>query len=486
MVSFHLVKPGGLASSGTISARSVSYLFYPSSIKPTVSISMNICIMGAGSIGFPLAKRLLQDGHDVTMIELDPRRARRVAEQLDVLMVVGAGTSLRELREARAGEVDVFAAMTINDEVNLVASQLAKKLGAKAAIVRVRNPEYALPDTILTAQALGADVVIHPEKVAGDAVVRLIKQSCATDMMEFADGRLQLLGVRLEDNSPLLRKPLEDLFHEHGNPPVRISAIKRKQQTVIPGARDVLVQGDQIFVIADPEYLPTFVQLTGQKDTRIDNIMILGGGLVTQFVAMELGKSAHVKIIESCVERSWQIADDLPNCLIIQGDSMDYDLLATEGILDMNAFIALTGEDESNIIATLLAQHLGVPRTIALVNKTEYLPIMPTIGLDAVVSAQLLTVNAVLQHIRHRQVASIATLPGLDAQCIEYIAAEKSRITRKPLRGANFPKHSTIGAVSRGGELIIPTGDTVIEAGDRVVVFSLPHVLGDVEKFFRS
>ena len=367
-----------------------------------------------------------------------------------------------------------------------MASQLAKKISAATTIVRVRNPEYALPDTILTAQALGADVVIHPEKEAANAVSRLIRQSCATDILEFADGRIQLLGVRLEDNSPLLHKPLEDLFLEFGNPPVRISAIKRKQQTVIPGARDVLVPGDQIFVIADPAYLPAFVELTGQKDTRINHVMILGGGLVSQFVAMELGEGTHVKIIESNVERSWQIADNLPNSLIIQGDGMDYDLLATEGLLDMDAFIALTGDDESNIIATLLAQHLGVPRTIALVNKIEYLPIMPTIGLDAVVSAQLLTVNAVMQRIRHQQVASIATLPGLDAQCIEYIAAQGSRITRKPLRQANFPKHATIGAVTHGDELIIPTGDTVIEAGDKVVIFALPQVLGDVEKFFRS
>ncbi|MFH1571970.1 MAG: Trk system potassium transporter TrkA [Gemmatimonadota bacterium] len=447
---------------------------------------MQILILGAGDIGFQLARRLIQDGHDVTMVEVDVRRARRVNEQLDVLMVEGSATSMRVLREANLERMDVVAAMTTSDEVNLLACQMAKKAGVKSCIARVRNPEFTMPDTLLSPAELGIDMVIHPERETADAIDRLIRQSRATDVIEFGEGRIHLLGVRLEDDSPLLRTSLEELFRKYNHPPVRITAIKRKQQTIIPGPRDVLIPGDQIFAVAAPEYLPTFVELTGQKDTRIENVMILGGGLIGQFVARDLHGEVDVKIIESNVERSWQIADRLPGILIIQGDGMDADLLATEGILDMDAFIAVTGDDESNIIATLLAQHLGVPRTVALVNKMEYLPIMPTIGLGAVVSKQLLTVNAVLRAVRARQVASIASVPGLDAEIIEYIAAPGSRITKKPLREAGFPQHAIIGAVMHGDQLVIPMGDTHIEAGDRAVVFALPHVIDSVEKFFRG
>jgi len=447
---------------------------------------MQILVLGAGDLGFQLGRRLIQDGHDVTMLEVDPRRARRVGEQLDVLMVEGKGTGTREMREAHLDRMDVVAAMTSNDEVNLVACQLAKKVGVPTTVARVRDPEYTRPDPILTPAELGVDAMIHPERETADAIDRLIRQSQATDVIEFGGGRIQVLGVRLEDDSPLLRTSLEELFRRYDHPPVRVAAIKRKQQTIIPGPRDVLVPGDQIFVIAAPSYLPTFVELTGQKGARIENIMILGGGLIGQRVANDLHDEASVKIIESNVERSWQIADSLPGALVIQGDGMDADLLATEGILDMDAFIAVTGDDESNIIATLLAQHLGVPRTVALVNKMEYLPIMATIGLGAVVSQQMLTVNAVLRCIRSKQVAAIATIPGLDAEIVEYIAAEGSRITRKPLREVGFPQHAIIGAVTHGEELIIPMGDTHLQPGDRAVVFALPHVVGAVEKFFRD
>jgi trk system potassium uptake protein TrkA len=217
-------------------------------------------------------------------------------------------------------------------------------------------------------------------------------------------------------------------------------AIIRAQNTIIPRGEDVLVPGDQIFVIADPAYTDEFIALTGQKDTRIEDIMILGGGLIGQFVAARLGDEMNVKIIESNAEKSEEIAEVLPNTLIIHGDGTDYDLLAAEGIVDMDAFIAVTGNDENNIISTLLVRHMRIPRTIALVNKVDYLPITTTIGMDAVVSKQLLTVNAVERYIQHQQVAAIASLPGIDAQCIEYIAKVGSKITRKPLKNVHFPK----------------------------------------------
>jgi trk system potassium uptake protein TrkA len=446
---------------------------------------MHILIIGAGDIGFQLSKRLSLNKYDITMMERDPQTARRAREQLDAIVIEGSGSSYDALQKANLADVDIIAAMSNNDEVNLIACRIAKKAGVPTTIARVRNPEFTMPDFILSPEELGVDVIIHPERETADAIVRLIHQSSATDVIEFEDGRIELLGVRLESDSKLLDIPLVDLGEKFGDPPLRIVAIIRAQNTIIPRGEDVLVPGDQIFVIADPAYTDEFIALTGQKDTRIEDIMILGGGLIGQFVAARLGDEMNVKIIESNAEKSEEIAEVLPNTLIIHGDGTDYDLLAAEGIVDMDAFIAVTGNDENNIISTLLVRHMRIPRTIALVNKVDYLPITTTIGMDAVVSKQLLTVNAVERYIQHQQVAAIASLPGIDAQCIEYIAKVGSKITRKPLKNVHFPKNAIVGAVFQGDRLIIPKGHTQISTKDKVVVLALPSALDEVEKLFR-
>ena len=243
--------------------------------------------------------------------------------------------------------------------------------------------------------------------------------------------------------------------------------------------------GDQLFIVCDGREIARILEMTGKRDTHIGTVMILGGGLIGQFVAQNTDSGVHVKIIESNKAKSQEIADLLPRSLIIHGDGTDIDLLAVEGITDMDAFIAVTGSDETNIIATLVARHLRVPRTIALVNNMEYMPITPTIGMDAVVSKQLITVNAVQRFIRHRQIAAFATIPGVDAQIIEYIASHRSKITRKPLKAINFPRNAIVGGIIHDDETIIPKGDTHVQAGDRVVVFLMPRAAKDVEKLFK-
>jgi trk system potassium uptake protein TrkA len=446
---------------------------------------MNVLILGAGEIGFQLSKRLSQEKHNITIIDQNHQNVIRANEQLDAFVVEGNAASLKILKEANVEKADILAAMTNSDEVNLFACRIAKKLKVSITIARVRNPEFTDPEFILSKEEMGVDLVIHPEKETAETVVRLIKRSSATDVVEFADGKVQLMGIRLEETSPVLRIPLKELGVQLGNPPIRIVAINRKERTLIPGGDDVLVPGDQIFIISDPDYLTEYLELTGKSDTRIEDIMILGGGQIGQFIAKILGKEVNIKIIESNAEKSQEIADILQHSLIIHGDGTDVDLLAAEGIMDMDTFIAVTGDDENNIIATLVARHLKVPRTIALVNKVEYLPITPTIGMDAVVSKQVLTVNAVLRFIRYQQVASIATLPGVDAEIIEYIAQKNSKITKKPLKNIDFPKNGIVGAVLHKNELIIPTGDTQIQGGDKVVVFTLPQALNEITKLFK-
>ena len=445
---------------------------------------MHILVIGAGAIGFQLSKQLSQDGHDITQIDPDPRRVKRVSEQLDIIVAQGNGTSLQDLRGMGIEQVDLVAAMTTNDEVNLLACRMAKKLGVQSAIARVRNPEFTAPDFILSPQELGVDQFIHPEKETADAIIRLIRQSSATDLVEFSEGKLVLLGTRLDRQSSLLHAPLTELGRQFADLPMRIVAIQRKQQTLIPRGTTTLLPEDRIFVISDPDFIPSVVRLTGHADHRIEDIAILGGGLIGQFVAAGLSAQVRVKLIESRAARSRQLADQLANVLVIQGDGTDYDLLAVEGLADMDAFIAVTGNDEVNIISTLVAKHLEVPRAIALVNNVEYMPITPAIGLDAVLSKQLLTVNAVQRYVRHQRIASIASLPGLDVEAVEYIARAGSNITKKPLISIRLPPDSMIGAVVHGDRVIIPRGDTRIRPGDKAVVFARHYVHEAVRQIF--
>ena len=445
---------------------------------------MHILVIGAGAIGFQLSKQLSQDGHDITQIDTDPSRVKRVSEQLDIIVAEGNGTSLQDLRGLGIEQVDLVAAMTTNDEVNLLACRMAKKLGVQSAIARIRNPEFAAPDFIFSPHELGVDQFIHPEKETADAIVRLIRQSSATDLVEFAEGKLVLLGMRLDHQSSLLHAPLSELGRQLADIPMRIVAIQRKQQTLIPRGNTTLLPEDRIFVISDPDFIPSVVSLTGLADHRIEDIAILGGGLIGQFVAQELSSQMHVRLIESRADRSRQIADQLANVLVIQGDGTDYDLLAVEGLADMDAFIAVTGNDEVNIISTLVAKHLEVPRAIALVNNVDYMPITPAIGLDSVLSKQLLTVNAVQRYVRHQRIASIAGLPGLDVEAVEYIAHGGSKITQKPLISIRLPRDSIIGAVVHGDSVVIPRGDTLIHPGDKAVVFARHYVHEEVRKIF--
>jgi trk system potassium uptake protein TrkA len=446
---------------------------------------MNILIIGAGDIGFQLAKQLSKDHHDITMLEMDPRKVRRAREQLDALVVEGRGERFHALKEANVENMDIVAAMTDNDGVNLIASMFAKKAGVKGTIARVRNPELVDSECKLKPGELGADLIIHPEKETANAVVRLLHQSAATDIIDFADGKIELLGLRLEADSPLIGVRLMDLARQHHNPPMTIVAITRYQDTMIPKGETKLYTGDQIFVVCDPDYAQEFIKISGKTNVSIENIMILGGGMISQFIAASLGKTANVKIIESNAVKSEEIADMLPHALVIHGDGTDIDLLATEGIVDMDAFISVTGDDETNIITTLVAGHMDVPRTVGLVNKVEYLPITTKIGMDAVVSKQLLTVNTIRQYIQQQQVASIASIPGIQAQLIEFVPGEGSKITKKPLKDVRFPAHAIVGAVLQNDQLVIPKGDTKIQPGDKVVVFSLPQALDEVEKFFQ-
>ncbi len=447
--------------------------------------NLNVVIIGAGSIGFQLAKRLSRDNYNISLIESDPGRASYAKEHVDARVIEGFGSSQKTLLEADIENADILAALSNNDEVNLLSCAMAKAFGVPTTIARVRNPEYRSGEFALYGSDFWADYVIQPERQAANVIVRLIRQANATDVIEFEDGKFQLIGLRLGQNAKVLNTPLIELAGKLSSLNLRIVAIKRGQFTVIPRGQDILIKGDQIFIISSKDDIPEALEFFGKSDKKLENIMIIGGGQIGRFIAKDLEKDINVKILESNTDKSESLADELKHALVIKGDGSDIDLLAFEGLPDMDDFVAVTGDDETNIITSLVAKHLKVPRTITLLAKNEYIPLTPSIGLDAVVSKEKITVNAILKFIRRQKVAFYAEITGVDAEVTEYIAKPNSKIIKKPLRDINFPNNAIVGAViNNDNELEIPTGLTRIQADNKVIVFSLPKAKKEVDKLF--
>ncbi len=445
---------------------------------------MYIVIIGAGEVGYNLAKMLSYEHHDIVLIEVDQDRIKRAQEHIDAQIIQGDGCSFSVLKRAGLQKADMLVAVSNKDEINLLVCQIAHKFGVKKKIARVRNPEFTAPDAPLSAEDLHIDMIIHPDSEVAHAVVNLLKQSAATDIVEFADGGIVLVGIQLDRECTILRKKMLDLAGEHQELQFRVVAILRRDRTIIPGGDDILMANDRVFFMTRKENVDEVVRLAGKEKATVNNVMILGGGQTGATIAHELEDELNVKIIESNVDKSDRLAENLDRALVIRGDGRDLNLLALEGIIDMDAFIAVTGDDETNIISSLMAKHLQVPRIISLINKTDYTPIIPTIGIDAYISKQMVTVDNILKFIRRGSIVSVASIPGIAAEAIEFIAGEHSKITRKPLMKLGLPKGAILGAVQRNGDVFIPVGSTVIEAGDKVVTFVIPASIREIEKLF--
>ncbi|MCA9740758.1 Trk system potassium transporter TrkA [candidate division KSB1 bacterium] len=445
---------------------------------------MRIVIIGAGEVGYHLAKQLSFENHDVSIVERDPERHTRVVESLDVHATFGTATSYSILEQAGIKDADLLVAATTNDEVNMLVAMMAKQYGVERTIARIKNMEFLHPHAPINAEKLGVDLFVHPESESAEATIRLLKQSAATDVVEFENGRISLIGVQIGQDCPVLFKKLMDLPNNDENLQVRVVAILRKDITRIPTGQDSFQPNDRIFLMTTKESAPGVLNVLGKANERMENVMILGGGQIGYLIAQELQKSHNVKLIESDADKSAKLAEGLSKSLVIRGDGRDLNLLAQEGIIDMDAFIAATGDDETNIITCLMARHLRVPRIISLTNKTDYMPILPTIGINAYISKQMITVSRILKFIRRGEILSVVSMPGVAAEAIELVAQPHSKITKKPLMKLNVPKNSILGAVLRDEKVFIPVGTSQIEPGDKVFVFALPSAVKEVEKMF--
>ena len=445
---------------------------------------MRIVIAGMGDVGYHLAKALSDESHDIIAIDHDQQRLSRIDTMADILTISGAATSIDNLKEAKIEKADLFVAVTSSEEANIASAILAKKMGAGKTIIRIANAEYLSKDSGVNFKELGIDFMIYPEELAAQETVNLIKRTAATDLLEFEGGKLSVMGIRLDKNAPVIRKTLTEIAKEYLNIDFRIVAIYRNFRTIIPSGKDKFFPNDQVFVITKPEGISTILKLAGKDDIKFDNIMILGGSKIGRKVAGLLQQDMKVKLIESDEDKTFSLADDLPQTLVIHGDGRDIDLLAQEGIIDVDAFVAVTEDAETNIITCLMAKHLGVTKAIALVDKADYIPLTQTIGLDSLINKKLIAATNILQFIRRGEILAQTSLEGIDAQLFEYMATPDSPIIDKPVKELGFPKEAIIGGVIREDKSHIVVGDFQIQPQDRVVIFSLPDGVRKIEKFF--
>jgi trk system potassium uptake protein TrkA len=445
---------------------------------------MKIIIAGAGEVGYHLAKLLSTEEHDITVIDINPVFLERVDTSTDVLTINGSSTTISVLERALVEKTDLLVAVTNSESVNITTALLAKKLGAKSTIARVSSAEYVAEENMELFKTLGIDHIIYPEELAAQEVVKLIERAAATDILEFEDGRLSLIGLKLDKTVPVLRKTMAQVQREYNLTDFRAVAIHRGMKTIIPSGDDVFLPNDQVFVITTPEGHDEILKLSGKEDAKIENIMILGGGKIGRKAARMLEDNMNVKLIDANPDKTTDLADYLQKALVIQGDGRDLDLLAQEGIIDMDAFIAVTDDAETNIITCLMAKHLSVSKTIAQVDNVDYIPLTQTIGLDSLINKKLITANNISRFIRKSNIVTLATLQGIDAEVLEYVVKPKSQILKHPVKDLKFPKNAIIGGYIRDEKGYIAIGDTQFKAGDKVVVFALPGAVSKVEKFF--
>lgn len=448
---------------------------------------MKILIAGAGEVGYELARVLSEEKHDVTVMDTRHKCLQRVTENLDVLTVEGNATSPNALVEAGARQADLMVAVTSVDEVNIIASTMAKRLGVKSVIARVRNQELSQPDAPLTASELGIDVLIHPEESAAIEIHQLIRRASASDIVSLADEKLQMIGIRIETGSEVANRTLEDLAADYKTLPFRVVAISRRGTTIIPRGNNRLMALDHVFIITKTDHVKRIVQATGHHNVSLRRVMIAGGSDVGRMLARKLcedQKKWDIKLIEPDADIAEEIANNNRDILVLHGDPTDPNLLVTEGIQDMDAFVSVTDDEESNIISCLMAKHLEVKKTVALVSKAQYVPLSQTIGIDAIVNVKAAASDEIHRQIRQGLLLTVKALQGINAEIIEVVAGKNCVMLDKPIKDLKIPGGIVIGGILHNGAVEIATGKSVIRQNDRVIILALPSAIKKVEELF--
>jgi len=446
---------------------------------------MRIIISGAGDVGFHLVKLLAYEEHDITLIDLDQKKLDYASSHLDVAIIKGSSTSFKVLNEANVKNSDLLIAVTSFEETNITTAIIAKHLGTKKTVARIQNTEYLTSKDVLNLQDLGIDEVISPESLAAREIKRLVRKSGVTDSFDFDNGKLSLVGTIIDENSELNNKSLIEVGNSMSENEFINVALLRDSKTIIPHGGSRFQTGDHAYFITRPEGTQKILSLSGQTRKQIKRMMVLGGSKVGYHAAKSLSKKYKVKLIEMNREKCFELADQLPNVMVINGDGHEVDFLKENGIDEMDAFIAVTGNSETNIISCLVAKEKGVNKTIALVENIDYIHLSQNMGVDTMINKKLIAANFIFRTIRKGEIISLTSIHGVDAEIMEFIVKPGSKITNESLKDLSFPKTAIVGGIIRKGEGVIPNGDLQVRSKDRAVVLCKSECISEVEEFFK-
>ncbi|MEO1485287.1 MAG: Trk system potassium transporter TrkA [Bacteroidota bacterium] len=448
---------------------------------------MKIIIAGAGEVGFHLAKLLSYEAQEITLIDSDKESLAYADSHLDIKVLRGDATSIEALKEAKVDSADLVIGVTSSETTNLTLCMLAKQLGCRRTIARISNTEFLDNRELIKFDELGIDELISPEELAANEIQLLLNQSAFNDTYEFEDGLLTMIGVFLPKSAPFVGKMVKEaakIFPELHFMPIALQRMGT-QFTVIPRGDTVFKEGDQVYFITADEGVDELYKLTGMQKREIKNVMILGGSKVGFKTARDLcTKKFNVKLVEKNKEKAFDIADELPHALVINGDGRNVELLDEESLESMDAFIAVTGNSETNIMSCLVAKSKSIKKTIALVENMDYFQLSHSIGVDTLINKKLLAANNIFRYIRRGEVLAVTRLNNLNAEILEFEVKATSLVNGEIIRELDFPREASIGGVIRDGKGIIALGDFKILEGDRVVVCCLPKAIPRIEKLF--
>ncbi|WP_101688771.1 Trk system potassium transporter TrkA [Dysgonomonas massiliensis] len=445
---------------------------------------MKIVVSGAGAVGTHLAKLLSAENHDIVVIDPDREKLNFSKNNLEMITMVGSSTSLTDLAEIGIKNTDLFIGVTPDESVNITSCMLASKMGAKKTFARIDNYEYLLPKHKEFFENLGVDSMVYPEMLAAREIVSAIKRPWLKMWTEMCGGVLILIGANVVVGAPLDKKFLYDFSSEQKK--FHIVAIKRNDITIIPRGDHQILAGDTVFFMTTKDFVNDLPELIGRRNYDVKNVMIMGGSRIAIRTAQYLSDSIDIKLIESDREKCETLLDVLPpNVTIYNVDGRDVGALVDEGIDHMDAFVAVTGNSEANILACMAAKRKGVIKTVAEVENMDYISLAENLDIGTIINKKLITVNNIYRFLLNADVSNIKSLMVANADVAEIVAAPNSRITQKEIKKISFPKNVTLGGLVRNGEPVIIDGNTVIEPYDRVVVFCLGETLKDAERLFK-
>lgn len=445
---------------------------------------MRIVIAGAGEVGSHLAKMLGNSAHDITVIDSDHKLLEDVAGLADVVTIEGDCTTFATLKRAAVRKADLFIAVNREESPNIISAMLAKQLGARKTIARIDNNEYLEPNNKEVFINMGIDYLFYPEKIAALEVVNLLGHSSSTEYVDFSGGKLVLSVFRLDAGSPFIDHSVVEMNEDVVGVPFRTVAIERDEQTIIPHGKDLYHEGDTIYVISNVVNTPRLVEFCGMTDISIENVMILGGSKVGVRIALELQDRLGVKLVEYNAEKAYRLAAILDSTLIINEDGRDIEAMLEEGLQSMDAFVAVTGRSETNILTAMIAKKMGVKKVIAEVENLNYINLAESIGIDTIINKKMVTASNIFRFTMNTDVQAIRCLTGSQAEVLEFIVKPNSPATKIPVAELGFPADATIGGIVRADNVFLVDGTTQINAYDRVVVFSLPEAIGKIGRFF--